>query len=183
MPIHVKININDHEIEELHIGRIAGGTNPDDINTYLAVLGSEPLRIEDWKNLGTEFTHRYGDMVLVCVQKALSALTKKDQPGSDSESKLSGDGYMTIEYTYPDGLGSGGTFTDGDVFTRESVQTIIDEVVAKTRADENKRINKLLKKNLKTAQGLISYSVDAARTESYLHGLEQSIALIKESKK
>jgi hypothetical protein len=45
-----------------------------------------------------------------------------------------------------------------------------------------KRIIKLLKKNLKTAQGLMGYSVNVALTESYLHGLEQSIALIKGEK-
>jgi hypothetical protein len=49
-----------------------------------------------------------------------------------------------LEYTYPDGLGTGGTFTDGDTFSQDSIQTIIDEVVARTRADENNRIIKLL---------------------------------------
>jgi hypothetical protein len=44
---------------------------------------------------------------------------------------------------------------------------------------ERERIIKLLKKNLKTAQGLMGQSMNTALTESYIHGLEQSIALIK----
>lgn len=76
MPIRVSIDINGHPIEQLHIGRIKGGTDPDDVNTYLAVVGPKPLTAEDWKEHGTEFTHRYGDSILVCVQKAIGVLTK-----------------------------------------------------------------------------------------------------------
>lgn len=74
MPIHVNIDINGHPIEQLHIGRIKGGTDQDDVNTYLAVIGTKPLSVEEWKEYGVEFTHRYGDMALICVQKAISAI-------------------------------------------------------------------------------------------------------------
>lgn len=75
MPIHVKIDINGHPVSELHIGRIEGDTNPDSINKYRAVSGTRPLTVEDWySNGGVEFEHRYGDMVDVCVMKALQAL-------------------------------------------------------------------------------------------------------------
>ena len=75
MPLHVKVSINDHEIETVHIGRIAGGTRADDINTYKAVRGDEPTTVDEWMD-GETFGHRYGDMALVCVQKALDALIK-----------------------------------------------------------------------------------------------------------
>ena len=55
---------------------------------------------------------------------------------------------MLLEYTYPDGLGTGGTFTDGDQFSQETVQTIIDNVVATTKADTEQRIIKLLRTEL-----------------------------------
>lgn len=77
MPIRVNIDINGHQIEQLHIGRTEGGTSPDDVNTYLAVLGPRPTSVEDWQERGTEFTHRYGDMALICVQKAIEALISK----------------------------------------------------------------------------------------------------------
>jgi hypothetical protein len=81
MPIHVNIDINGHPISQLHIGRIKGGTNPDDINTYLVVQGDEPLYLERWKERGVEFTHRYGDMVEICVMKALEALNEQTRLG------------------------------------------------------------------------------------------------------
>lgn len=88
MPIHVYIEINTTPIETLHIGRIKGGTRPDDINTYVAVLGDRPLYEEEWLERGTKFTHRYGDMALVCVRKAIEALEKKNAP-IDKRTKLS----------------------------------------------------------------------------------------------
>jgi hypothetical protein len=77
MPLHVDIRVNANLISRIHIGRISGGTSPDDINTYRAVLGEEPKRYEDWFESGTEFTHRYGDGAEVCVQKAIEALFQK----------------------------------------------------------------------------------------------------------
>lgn len=74
MPLHIHIDINEYSLEKLHIGRLKGGTHPDDINTYLVVVGEEPLKLEDWKKHGVEYTHRYGDGALVCLRKALQAL-------------------------------------------------------------------------------------------------------------
>jgi hypothetical protein len=77
MPIHVYININKDLINQLHIGRIKGGTDPDDINTYLVVDGEYPTRLEDWHIDGIPFEHRYGDGAEICVMKAMRALYGK----------------------------------------------------------------------------------------------------------
>ena len=45
------------------------------------------------------------------------------------------------------------------------------------------RIIKLLKKNLKLEKDSSGYSVDLARYESYLYGLEQSIEVVKGEQK
>jgi len=74
MPLHVDIRINRELIETLHIGRIEGGTDADDVNTYIACLGPEPVGLDNWKSIGVEYKHRYGDGALVCVRKALDAL-------------------------------------------------------------------------------------------------------------
>lgn len=74
MPIHVDIRMNRELIERLHIGRLEGGTDEDDVNTYVACLGDEPLRVDDWVERGVKYEHRYGDGALVCVRKALDAL-------------------------------------------------------------------------------------------------------------
>jgi hypothetical protein len=74
VPIHVTIAINKDTIETLHIGRIEGGSDPNDINTYLAALGKQPKSLEEWKENGVEFQHRYGDGALTCVRKALQKL-------------------------------------------------------------------------------------------------------------
>ena len=77
MPIHVDIRVNNELINEIHIGRVSGGTDPDDINDYLVVEGYDPLRLEDWHIDGIPFQHRYGDGANVCVQKAMEALYGK----------------------------------------------------------------------------------------------------------
>lgn len=73
MPLHVDIRVNEHLLNTIHIGRMSGGTRPDDINTYLVVEGDRPTDASDWFE-GEEYTHRYGDGAEVCVIKALSAL-------------------------------------------------------------------------------------------------------------
>jgi hypothetical protein len=78
VPLHVTININRHTIETLHIGRLSGGTKPNDMNTYAAVLGERPYWVEDWER-GVQYEHRYGDGALVCVKKALEALEKQNE--------------------------------------------------------------------------------------------------------
>lgn len=74
MPLHAEIYINSTYIDGLHIGRIAGGTDPNDENTYLVVNGPLPRSTEGWTNGGIQFNHRYGDGALVCVRKAIQAL-------------------------------------------------------------------------------------------------------------
>lgn len=68
MPIHIPIYINDKLIKTYHIGRVAGDTNPESINTYLVVQDDEL-----W-SVGKRFTHKYGDGVEVCIAKALNAI-------------------------------------------------------------------------------------------------------------
>ena len=77
MPIHVDIKINNDVINQLHIGRISGGTEPDDINSYLIVDGKIPRSHSDWHVDGTPFTHRYGDGAEICVMKGMEALYGK----------------------------------------------------------------------------------------------------------
>lgn len=74
MPLHIDIAVNDFPIESLHIGRIKGGTDPDDVNTYLVVSGDQPITLKGWHEYGVEFEHRYGDGALVCLRKALQAI-------------------------------------------------------------------------------------------------------------
>jgi hypothetical protein len=74
MPLHIDIKINDQLINQFHIGRIRGGSSPDDINDYLIVDGEKPRSHSDWHVDGTPFTHRYGDGAEVCVIKGLQAL-------------------------------------------------------------------------------------------------------------
>jgi hypothetical protein len=78
MPLHIDIRVNDKLINQIHIGRVKGGTNPDDINEYLVVDGEQPLRLEDWYICGIPFMHRYGDGAEVCLIKALKALGHSD---------------------------------------------------------------------------------------------------------
>ena len=74
MPLHIDIRINDTLLNTLHIARVKGGTDADDINDYLILEGDEPLRYEDWLIDGSPFTHRYGDGAEVCVMKGIQAM-------------------------------------------------------------------------------------------------------------
>ena len=74
MPIHIDIRINRELINTLHIARVKGGTDADDINDYIITDGPEPLRHEDWLIDGIPFTHRYGDGAEVCVMKGIQAM-------------------------------------------------------------------------------------------------------------
>lgn len=81
MPIRVRIDINGTDLTTLWIGRLEGGTNPDDINTY-AVGEAGPYGIEPWNLVRPEelphFEHRYGDGHKVLVQKALERWNGED---------------------------------------------------------------------------------------------------------
>jgi len=74
MPLHVDIKINERLINTIYIGRMRGGTRPDDVNDYLVVEGDKPLSLEDWHKNGFSYTHRYGDGAETCVLKGLQAL-------------------------------------------------------------------------------------------------------------
>lgn len=79
MPIHIDVRVNDRPIKSLHIGRESGGTDADDLNTYVIMetaFGDIPLR---W-DYTTRFQHRYGDGVDVCIRKGLEALTEEPAP-------------------------------------------------------------------------------------------------------
>lgn len=80
MPLHISVDLNRDRIDSLHIGRIEGGTDPDDINTYVVVQGDQPLFYEQWIERGVQYKHRYGDGALTCVRKAIEALEKRDAP-------------------------------------------------------------------------------------------------------
>ena len=74
MPLHADIRINDRLIKTINIGRLQGGTNPHDINTYV-VVETEPGGHPDWwDDNHAKYTHRYGDGAEVCLLKALKAL-------------------------------------------------------------------------------------------------------------
>lgn len=77
MPIHVDIKVNDLLINQVHIGRVEGDTDPDSVNSYLVVDGDRPRSHSDWHAVGIPFKHRYGDGAEVCVQKAMEALYGK----------------------------------------------------------------------------------------------------------
>lgn len=77
MPLHVDIRVNETLINQIHIGRVRGGTHPDDINEYMVLDGPRPTRLEDWHIDGVSFTHRYGDGADKCVQRAMEALYGK----------------------------------------------------------------------------------------------------------
>jgi hypothetical protein len=74
MPIHVDIWVNKQLINQLHIGRVKGGVDPDGINEYIVVDGEMPTSMSDWYTDGIPFTHRYGDGAEVCVMKSIQAL-------------------------------------------------------------------------------------------------------------
>jgi len=91
MPIQVHIEVNGRPIETIHIGRDSGGTNPDDLNTYLVLkkpalegtrLTSRAFDVEpsyrEWTAEGKSFEHRYGDGIETCVRKAIEALEAND---------------------------------------------------------------------------------------------------------
>lgn len=69
---------------------------------------------------------------------------------------------ILLRYTYPDGSGTGGTFTDGDQFSQESIQTIIDNVIAYVQSDERNRAIRIVSKQLGETSdaGVINYLIN-----------------------
>lgn len=73
-PIHIDVYVNHKPIHTWHIGRIMGGTDPDDINPYLIVKGPSN-ELPNWKDEdGVEFMHRYGDGIDTCIQRGIHAI-------------------------------------------------------------------------------------------------------------
>jgi hypothetical protein len=79
MPLHVAIFINRQLLSEIHIARLGGGTGADDVNTYIATTGDEPMWLEHYEADGVSYQHRYGDGAEVCVMKAIEAIKKKEE--------------------------------------------------------------------------------------------------------
>ena len=80
MPLYADIRINEHLIKTINIGRVKGGTRPDDINTYM-VVETEHGATPDWwaDDDSVTYEHRYGDGAEICVLKALKALGYDDR--------------------------------------------------------------------------------------------------------
>jgi hypothetical protein len=74
MPLHVQIRVNRTLLSEIHITRAEGGTDPDDVNTYIATIGEDPTYLDIYEQEGVYYKHRYGDGAEVCVRKAIEAL-------------------------------------------------------------------------------------------------------------
>jgi hypothetical protein len=125
------------------------------------------------------------------VSKSLGNIPKQQEMSEEQEQTFTNginkgrklERELILKYPYPDGFGSGGTFTDGEIFSQDSIQIIIDEVVAKTRADENSRSSKLLE--------TLSHDYDVPAKDNsgdMLHVADfctacRAIALIKERNK
>lgn len=74
MPLHVTTHLNTTPLSTLHIGRLAGGTHPNDINTYAAVTTGPHDQPDFDSPDAVLFTHRYGDGHEICTLKALQAV-------------------------------------------------------------------------------------------------------------
>lgn len=93
MPIHTTIKVNQDVISHIHITRVDDNMSMDEnaVLEYSVIVKDEnPSRTSyfrdeaqeapswsEWYTEGVRFTHRYGDGVLVCVQKALEAYHKQ----------------------------------------------------------------------------------------------------------
>lgn len=92
MPIYVPVHVNADLIYHVHIARVDESMSMDDdaVLEYSVVVHEEvgtrdsvirqyvrdTPSFGEWLN-GTLFTHRYGDGLLVCVQKALEAYNNR----------------------------------------------------------------------------------------------------------
>lgn len=94
MPLHIDVRINEDLIERFHIGRFGDtSTVNGQVYQYRVVISEKKTVLSDefslnrkqfdnepdwleWEETPYTFTHRYGDGVLVCIQKALAAVTQ-----------------------------------------------------------------------------------------------------------
>lgn len=85
MPLHVDIRLNHQLLHTIHIGRVEGGTRPNDVNTYRAVI-TEPgdLAPDFFADDSVEYMHRYGDGANICVAKAIAALEDRQDSSVSS---------------------------------------------------------------------------------------------------
>lgn len=75
MPLYADIRINEQLIKTINIGRIEGGTRPNDLNTYMVIETNPGEKLDWWEDDDSvTFVHRYGDGAEVCVALALKAL-------------------------------------------------------------------------------------------------------------
>jgi hypothetical protein len=78
MPIRVTIEVNEREVETIHISREHKKINVDGPNIY-NVVRQEPIpSYREWTDNGIQFEHINGEGILVCVDKAIQALTQQD---------------------------------------------------------------------------------------------------------
>lgn len=75
MPLHIDVRLNHQLLHTINIGRFNGGTDPDDINTYRAVI-TQPGQydVDYFSPDSVEYTHRYGDGADLCLARAIHAL-------------------------------------------------------------------------------------------------------------
>jgi hypothetical protein len=79
MPIRIRVDVNGEVNKTFWIGRISGGQNANDLNTY--VIGEGTGDLEAWNMPGVKgtsrlphFTHRYGDGLETCVARGMNAM-------------------------------------------------------------------------------------------------------------
>lgn len=75
MPLHVDIRINERLIDQLHIGRTEQLYSGVQVSKYLVVQGLYQPHEVPYDTEGVPFEHKYDEGAVVCVQKALEALT------------------------------------------------------------------------------------------------------------
>lgn len=75
MPVQVAISINGRPISEWMVGRVSGGTHPDDINLY-AIFPARDSRVTQAEiDAAPKVTHRYGDGVEALVARSMAVIS------------------------------------------------------------------------------------------------------------
>lgn len=73
MALHFPLKVNNETIGVFEAVRTAGGTRPDDINTYwVTIRTEEPMRTFEFA-----VDHRYGDGAWGLVRKALAVIEEE----------------------------------------------------------------------------------------------------------
>lgn len=81
MPLRIRIDVNGQDARTVWVGRVLGDATPDSEGTYIVGYGSgKNGELEPWNAPGASmatldaFTHRYGDGMERCAERALEAL-------------------------------------------------------------------------------------------------------------